>query len=72
MLDIPRTNRVTYGDRAFSIYASKLWNKLPSELKNKFQEEAENTLIQFGLWIDNKPMEHISVILCTVLLGFNK
>ena len=33
MLDIPRTNRVTYGDRAFSIYASKLWNKLPSELK---------------------------------------
>ena len=24
MLEIPRTNRVTYGDRAFSIYASKL------------------------------------------------
>ena len=50
MLEIPRTNRVTYGDRAFSIYASKLWNKLPSELKNikdkkKVQEEAENTLI---------------------------
>ena len=34
MLDIPRTNRVTYGDGAFSIYASKLWNKLLSELKN--------------------------------------
>ena len=33
-LDFPRTNRVTYGDRAFSIHASKLWNKLPRELKN--------------------------------------
>ena len=33
MLDIPVTNRVTYGDRAFLVHASKLWNKLPSELK---------------------------------------
>ena len=33
MLDIPRTNRVTYGDRAFSVHASKLWNNLPCELK---------------------------------------
>ena len=34
MLDTPMTNRVTYGDRAFLVHASKLWNKLPSELKN--------------------------------------
>ena len=40
--------------------------------QKEVQEEAENTLIQFGLWIDNKPMEHISVTLCTVLIGFNK
>ena len=28
MLDIPMTNRVTYGDRAFSVHTSKLWNDL--------------------------------------------
>ena len=33
MLEISRTNRVTYGDRAFSTYASKLWNKLPMNEK---------------------------------------
>ena len=43
MLDIPMTNRVTYGDRAFSVNASKLWNNLPCELKdikdiNKFKK----------------------------------
>ena len=40
--------------------------------QKEVQEEAENTLIQFSLWIDDKPMEHISVILCAVLIGFNK
>ena len=34
MLDIPMTNRVTYGDRAFSVHASKLLNNLPCELKD--------------------------------------
>ena len=34
MLDIPMTNKVAYGDRAFWVHASKLWNKLPCELKN--------------------------------------
>ena len=34
MLDIPRTNRVTYGDGAFSVHANKLWNNLPCELKS--------------------------------------
>ena len=43
MLDIPMTNRVTFGDRAFSVHASKLQNNLPCELKdikdiNKFKE----------------------------------
>ena len=54
MLDIPMTNRVTFGDRAFSVHASKLWNNLPCELKdikdiNKVQEEAEDTSIQVGI-----------------------
>ena len=34
MLGIPRTNRLTYGDRAFSVHASKLRNNLPGELKD--------------------------------------
>ena len=53
MLDIPRTNRVTYGDRAFSIHASKLWNKLPRELKNikdkkKFKKKLKTHLYKLA------------------------
>ena len=49
MLDIPVTNRVTFGDRAFSVHASKLWNDLPCELKdikdiNKFKKELKTHL----------------------------
>ena len=49
MLDIPMTNRVTYGDRAFSVHASKLWNNLPCELKDikdisKFKKELKTHL----------------------------
>ena len=49
MLDIPMTNRVTFGDRAFSVHASKLWNNLPCELKdikdiNKFKKELKTHL----------------------------
>ena len=53
MLDIPMTNRVTYGDRAFSVHASKLWNKLPSELKNikdtnKFKKKLKTHLYKLA------------------------
>ena len=52
MLDIPVTNRVTYGDRAFSAHASKVWNNLPCKLKdikdikdiNKFKKELKTHL----------------------------
>ena len=49
MLDIPMTNRVTYGDRAFSVHASKLWNNLPYKLKDikdisKFKKELKTNL----------------------------
>ena len=49
MLDIPRTNRVTNGDRGFSVHASKLWNNLPCELKaikdiRKFKKELKTHL----------------------------
>ena len=49
MLDIPMTNRVTYGDRAFSGHASKLWNNLPCELRDikdisKFKKQLKTHL----------------------------
>ena len=34
LLDIPRTNTVRYGDRAFSNCAPYLWNKLPIGIRN--------------------------------------
>lgn len=34
LLAVPRTYTKTYGDRAFSAVAPKLWNTLPAELKN--------------------------------------
>ena len=47
----PRTNLVTYGDRAFSSIAPKLWNKLPLDLKNiteldKFKTELKTYLFK--------------------------
>ena len=39
MLDIPMINKVTYGDRAYLVHASKLWNKLPSELKKTLKTQ---------------------------------
>ena len=47
----PRTNLVTYGDRAFSSIAPKLWNKLPLYLKSitkldKFKTELKTFLFK--------------------------
>ena len=33
LLEVPRTNLKTYGDRAFSVQAPKLWNALPSFIR---------------------------------------
>jgi hypothetical protein len=34
LLDVPRTSVPSYGDRAFSVAAPKLWNSLPSSIQN--------------------------------------
>ena len=34
VLTIPRSNQRTYGDRAFSVAAPKLWNALPLDIRN--------------------------------------
>ena len=33
LLIVPKTSTTTYGDRAFSIVAPKLWNNLPDSIK---------------------------------------
>ena len=33
LLIVPKSSTTTYGDRAFSIVASKLWNNLPDSIK---------------------------------------
>ena len=34
LLVVPRSTTATYGDRAFSVCAPKLWNDLPTDIKN--------------------------------------
>ncbi len=34
LLYVPKTKCVTFGDRAFSVYAPREWNKLPLEIRN--------------------------------------
>ena len=34
LLHVPKTNTVTYGDRAFSVNAPKLWNSLPNHIRS--------------------------------------
>ncbi len=34
LLFVPRTKCVTFGDRAFSVYAPRKWNELPLEIRN--------------------------------------
>ena len=33
LLDTPKTRTTSYGDRAFSVCAPVLWNKLPDDLR---------------------------------------
>ena len=33
LLSVPKSRTVTYGDRAFSVCAPKLWNELPFQLR---------------------------------------
>ena len=33
LLNVPKTNKKTYGDRAFSAAGPRLWNSLPLDLK---------------------------------------
>ena len=60
-LEYPRTNRRSYGDRAFSIAAATEWNRLPDEIKscssvNSFKSQLKTHLftIHFNWFIKPK------------------
>ena len=52
-LDLPRSNLVSYGDRAFSIVAPFEWSKLPSDLKNCSSYNAFKSKLKTLLFEDN-------------------
>ena len=55
LLEVPRTNLKTYGDRAFAVYAPKLWNALPSFLKECETKDSFKTALKTYLF-------HLSLI----------
>ena len=42
LLQAPRSNLKSYGDRQFSIAGTKLWNSLPASLRNIFKKQHFN------------------------------
>ena len=49
-LDVPRTRTTSYGDRAFSVVAPKLWNKLPEELRSETEIKTFKTNLKTYLF----------------------
>ena len=45
-LEVPRTKCVTFGDRAFSVYAPKLWNSVPYEIRSCHEIEDFKTKVK--------------------------
>ena len=41
LLDEPRANLKTFGERAFSVAAPRLWNKLPLQIKSGFHQQRQ-------------------------------
>ncbi len=51
LLNVPRTKCVTFGDRAFSVYAPKLWNTVPYSIRScheldEFKSKVKTYLFQ--------------------------
>ena len=57
LLQVPKSNTVTYGDRAFSVCAPKLWNTLSDHIRSA---ESVNVLTC------RVPCPHLCTILCSV------
>jgi hypothetical protein len=49
-LDQPKSTMKKYGDRAFSVCGPKLWNNLPSEIKNAESVDSFKRLLKTHLF----------------------
>ncbi len=50
LLTVPRTKCVTFGDRAFSVYAPRLWNSMPLSIRNVDNIDTFKTLVKTHLF----------------------
>ena len=50
LLDEPRANLKTYGERAFSVAAPRLWNKLPFQIRLSSSETGFKTNLKTHLF----------------------
>lgn len=50
VLTVDKTNLATYGDRAFSISAPKLWNHLPNHIRSATTIDKFKTLLKTYLY----------------------
>ena len=53
LLKVPSTNTVSFGDRAFSVAAPKLWNSVPYEIRsaeslNQFKSKLQTHLFRIA------------------------
>ena len=61
LLDISRTNLITYGDRAFSIFGPRKWNALPLDIRwctsiSGFKKTLKSYLFRIAYPIWSQPM----------------
>ncbi len=57
LLHIDFTNSVTMGDRAFSVYAPKQWNKLPTTLRNSKSVDSFKKDLKTYLFLRNRRLK---------------
>ena len=49
-LAVPRSHSVSFGDRAFSIFASRLWNSLPADIRTASSLTSFKSLLKTHLF----------------------
>ena len=59
LLEEPRSRTKTYGDRAFSNIAPRLWNSIPNDIRNITNIQTLKTKLKmyfFKKYLDNSPL----------------
>ena len=50
LFDVPRTRYSTFAERSFSVYGPKMWNKLPTQIRNAISLTSFKTLLKTHLF----------------------